>query len=681
MNVDKISQDNQLEGFCRGCLIKYDDPSDLLQYTEKNRRLFVYSTGLQVKRNDTFTFHLCKECYMNMKLSCKFKKQCRTSDKRFKNYLRLKEISDVDLCTFLKNSDDTLKFPLLSGNSTPANQKNNKEDDNESTCTSIQNFMTDILKGTEMPDTEARIIKEVIEEEADVLEDSLDSHWLQDDVSIDTDFRLDFSFSPFSTTKSINNDHCYTPRKQNEASHNIKNNHVKDVFKQLPTSQDNYDVDSVKDISINGIKEVLKEICGKTQVDLEEDFMQDNLIEECIDVNEEIPIFEPGLSMPVLIDPNENYDEINKEVDNVVDNIEIQIDPENDPENDKKHLYVLNDFSVELSVESNGEDLNMLELTDNKDNKKENTECSIDKKLKQALENNKKNISLDDLLVSPAEAGAMETKSDDFGVATPTVELFPDAAGASTPMINNILFGEKLELDDSNSAHKVGQCIEKFEDVGGDIDMLEDFFQKGVKEFDESLAKVINCVDITENIKTEQEEYIGVDVEDLKSVKIEVNSEYDLENCFCIICHKKFQSEKALKCHLTRLHKIRFPKKKYVDIRTKVCPRCGKVFDDRGNFWRHVRAHDKREYKCGVCTLLFASEWALNQHARVHNTLLKKVNKKKDDKYMCTTCGARFSLSCNLAAHMRRHAPPTLKCDGCPKLFYRPQELKSHQRQ
>lgn len=52
--------------------------------------------------------------------------------------------------------------------------------------------MTDILQGEEVPDAEARIIREVIEEEADVLDDSLDSQWLQDDVSIDTDFRLDF---------------------------------------------------------------------------------------------------------------------------------------------------------------------------------------------------------------------------------------------------------------------------------------------------------------------------------------------------------------------------------------------------------------------------------------------------------------------------------------------------------
>lgn len=54
--------------------------------------------------------------------------------------------------------------------------------------------MTDILQAEEIPDSEARIICEVIEEEADILEDSLDSHWLQEDVSVDSDFKMDFSY-------------------------------------------------------------------------------------------------------------------------------------------------------------------------------------------------------------------------------------------------------------------------------------------------------------------------------------------------------------------------------------------------------------------------------------------------------------------------------------------------------
>lgn len=52
--------------------------------------------------------------------------------------------------------------------------------------------MSDMLQGEEMLPTEARIIREVIQEEADILEDSLDSHWLQDDVSIDNDLEMDF---------------------------------------------------------------------------------------------------------------------------------------------------------------------------------------------------------------------------------------------------------------------------------------------------------------------------------------------------------------------------------------------------------------------------------------------------------------------------------------------------------
>ncbi|XP_045537026.1 zinc finger protein 37 homolog [Papilio machaon] len=196
-----------MEVFCRGCLIQYNDPSELIQYSEKNRRLFIYCTGIQVKLNDSFTFQLCKECYLNMQVSCKFKKLCHNSDKRIKKYLSLKDVGEnIDLPTYLKTDDDSITFRLpLLGNSTPSNN-NVKDEDNESTCTSIQNFINDIMASEELPATEARIIREVIEEEADVLDDSLDSHWLQDDISIDNSCKLDFSFSPFVTPQYTNED-------------------------------------------------------------------------------------------------------------------------------------------------------------------------------------------------------------------------------------------------------------------------------------------------------------------------------------------------------------------------------------------------------------------------------------------------------------------------------------------
>lgn len=44
-----------------------------------------------------------------MKMACRFKKLCRTSDKKLKNYFALKETGDVDdIRSFLKNNDEEL---------------------------------------------------------------------------------------------------------------------------------------------------------------------------------------------------------------------------------------------------------------------------------------------------------------------------------------------------------------------------------------------------------------------------------------------------------------------------------------------------------------------------------------------------------------------------------------------
>lgn len=49
--------------------------------------------------------------------------------------------------------------------------------------------MRNMMNEDDLAATEAKIINEVIQEDVDILNDSLDSLWLQDDKSIDTDFR------------------------------------------------------------------------------------------------------------------------------------------------------------------------------------------------------------------------------------------------------------------------------------------------------------------------------------------------------------------------------------------------------------------------------------------------------------------------------------------------------------
>lgn len=53
----------------------------------------------------------------------------------------------------------------------------------------MHNFLKDFLQD-DIPDNEAHIINEVIREEADISDDSLDSHWLQDDASVISNLRL-----------------------------------------------------------------------------------------------------------------------------------------------------------------------------------------------------------------------------------------------------------------------------------------------------------------------------------------------------------------------------------------------------------------------------------------------------------------------------------------------------------
>ncbi|CAK1582916.1 unnamed protein product [Parnassius mnemosyne] len=545
-----------MEGFCRGCLVQYNDPTELLHYTEKNRRLFVYSTGIQVKRNDSFTFQLCKDCYLNMKVGCKFKKMCRNSDKRLKHYQALKDAGEtVDFYTYIKNidNDDSLTFRLpMLGNSTPGTKP--KDDDNESTCTSIQNFISDIMESEEIPATEARIIREVIEEEADVLDDSLDSHWLQDDVSIDTDFKLDFSFSPFSTPKYINNDHCYTPKK------------LRDETSQYEHPQKSFE--------------------SKVQDENVEEFVEHNF---------------------------QNVDKTGKK-------------------------------------------------------------CTIDKNLENALQNEgNKNFFLEDLLVTPP--------------------LYPNGSGPPTPLITNILFGDKLDSDSNDSSmHKVGQCIEKFETVQGDTDILEEFFTKNTKDF------TIDIEEIKENEEPELREELVKDVNNeneynITNIAENKNSEkaalpvenlYNITNFYCKMCEKKFKNLAALKVHCTKMHKLKIEQKTPYTRKVRICDHCGKSYFNLADFLKHIADHNKSQIPnvCKHCSLEFSSESKLKMHMTTHN---KKLHPEPIDtskkKFVCSICGTASSSIGNLEVHQRRHSQSySFHCEECGKGFYRKTDLTTHLR-
>ncbi|XP_059062181.1 gastrula zinc finger protein XlCGF48.2-like [Achroia grisella] len=673
-----------MEAVCRGCLAQYSDSAELVQYTEKNRRLFVYSTGLQVKRNDSFIFQLCKDCYINMKQSCKFKKQCRSSDKKFQYYLLSKDADDtVDMASFLRNHDENmmLRFPLMSGNNTPANHR--KDDDNASTCTSIGNFMTDILQGEEMPDTEARIIKQVIEEEADVLDDSLDSHWLQDDISIDPDFAIDFSFSPFSTPHSVNRDHCYTPKRLSDLpshkyvpsiskkilnSNKVTNNHENNINKTVTlenngTKQTNgnqefdtklennfYSVNMQSDDEMENIysKNAKQSSQTKNNVDINFDsnYDDENDFDDFDHVQNNVPMID------ALLEPPENIN-CDIEIEHVGLNINID-----DTIGHGKKYYMPNDMiNYENNIAINH---GLLEENISQHNKIGKAQCTIDRNLEKALKNiGKTEISLEDLLASPT--------------------VFPGSYAPSTPTIDNIIFNAKKQLyDDSNDyVHKAGKCIEKFQNIDGDISLLDDFFNKATDEYDFQNRIDSKVTEVNKSFLN------NVNIKKAKKKNIDNESQYNLDDCYCKLCKKQYVNISGLKIHFAKFHQNKIPRKKAIKpMFKKACDYCSKEYRSYKNFLNHLKSHmePREEFRCDVCKLPFPSEAILRVHrARHKGSYLTEPKFEKE--YCCTICGVKLSTNSNYRVHMRRHNKKYVaSCDECKKGFVTKSEYTIHMR-
>ncbi|CAH0625358.1 unnamed protein product [Chrysodeixis includens] len=648
-----------MEGFCRGCLIKYNEPMELLQYTEKNRRLFVYCTGIQVKRNDTFTFQLCKDCFLNMKLACKFKKLCRTSDKRFKNYVSLKDTGDTsDFCTFLKTTEDALTLRLpMSGNSTPANQKC-RDDDNDSTCTSIRNFMTDILQGEEVPDTEARIIREVIQEEADVLDESLDSHWLQDDASIDADFRLDFSFSPFSTPRAVN-ERCYTPKKQTNQKETQINLDILNSKK----------VNTIENDFINAFKgEKTKELC-----DLDVDEI-DGIMKT--PTNLDLPAFDLDKS------------QINMQKYHIPEVPELQI---NDLQASKVNSVVNADSIDSIKLQAFSKD----------------SKDTIDKNLERALKNtDNKEFSLDDILVSPP---GFQMQS---AVSTPTISniLFGEKLEIPNKTLN---IGQQIEpFTDIGNGENDNEIFEEFFnpkdfDIESNQTTMKENIDINIGDLKEPMS--LDNIEIDELTKSVKENVIKtiledsiVDKKDLVTEKVgnhdktdvsiakdkgkiivntETSEKFDLEKAYCYLCSKQFGNIKALCIHFSKSHRIKIIRPRSYKPKMRLCTDCGKEFSQNANFYRHIKKCLKpvQKIKCTICELQVTSQVKLERHMSSHTG--KYVKKDTGKEFICSICGAIFNKVGNYTLHLRRHTKKyTQTCTECGKGFYRVSDLTVHMR-
>uniref|UniRef100_A0A0R3RTA9 Zinc finger protein n=1 Tax=Elaeophora elaphi TaxID=1147741 RepID=A0A0R3RTA9_9BILA len=163
----------------------------------------------------------------------------------------------------------------------------------------------------------------------------------------------------------------------------------------------------------------------------------------------------------------------------------------------------------------------------------------------------------------------------------------------------------------------------------------------------------------------------------------------------CNRCGRDFNLKSSLKLHMDSHVRADHPDNYYTCAR---CPVCMKQLASAPSLRRHLKTHERPLEHCGVCSQIFLSKKALEQHqiacltanAEVGSSgsLLEllpptentPVNTGPERRpYKCRTCTASFSTLRCLKEHINRHTgiKPHI-CRLCYKSFYSLAQLKCH---
>ncbi|XP_030610153.1 zinc finger protein 260-like isoform X2 [Archocentrus centrarchus] len=157
----------------------------------------------------------------------------------------------------------------------------------------------------------------------------------------------------------------------------------------------------------------------------------------------------------------------------------------------------------------------------------------------------------------------------------------------------------------------------------------------------------------------------------------------------CSECGKQFECKQAFKRHvassLQRRASCCFVNKKCFKVNQAAdlqggchteekpfgCDICAQRFNQNAHLKTHMRIHTgEKPFCCSICEKIFRHQYNLNRHMRVHTG---------EKPFSCGVCGQKFNRNTNLKTHMRIHTgEKPFGCGLCSKTFSQPGDLKRH---
>lgn len=144
------------------------------------------------------------------------------------------------------------------------------------------------------------------------------------------------------------------------------------------------------------------------------------------------------------------------------------------------------------------------------------------------------------------------------------------------------------------------------------------------------------------------------------------NEETTEKTLVCEFCLKRFV-EKDIDSHMLGHRDEKRPFK---------CPFCGKTFDRKDSFQRHVCGHTSR-VTCENCRESFAGSSALTDHRYY---CLQNLKKAEVDSITCEFCFEKFPTTAELDEHIQSHTKEEnpYRCHFCKKTFSGKKSLIMH---